>query len=265
LSIADRTKTASNATVPPRSLNFTGSIEGFTESADTLVRKLIELAGLEPSSRVLDVGCGLGRLAVPLTMYTDDRGSYDGLDIVESGIDWCNANIAPQRQNFHFTVADVFNQEYRPHGRYQASEYRFPFDDATFDLVVLVSVFTHLLPEDMTHYVSEINRVLGDGGRCFATYFLLNDESRRLMNEGRGSLRFKHRVGPHWLVTPKVPELGVAYEEPYVRDLFGDPFSEAAFYYGGWCGRRALWSEESGPGDQDIVVATTGAASPTVA
>jgi SAM-dependent methyltransferase len=246
--------------VPPMAEIFAGSVDGFRASGDTLVHHLVEFAGLEPSTKILDIGSGMGRLAVPLTEYLSVSGSYDGLDIVESGVAWCNEHIASEHQNFRFHLADVFNKEYNPRGRFQASEYRFPYADESFDLAILISVFTHMLPADMEHYVSEIGRVLKPGGRCFATYFLVNDDSRRLMEAGESSLRFKHDLGTHWVVTTKVPELSVGYEETYARSVYdqGRRFSEVAVHYGGWCGREPFWSHESGLGDQDVVVATRG-------
>lgn len=243
--------------VPPRGKNFTGVPIGFKSSGETSVRQLVDLAALTPDSKVLDVGCGLGRVAVPLTRYLTAHGSYDGLDIVRSGIDWCNENIASKYPNFHFTVADVFNKEYNPSGRVEASDYRFPYSDEAFDVAVLVSVFTHMLPTDMERYVEEISRVLVRGGRCFATYFLINSESRRLMDSGAGSLRFKHNLGSHWIVSDSVPELSVGYDEAYVRELYTNCglIVEDGIYYGGWCGRGPR-SQESGLTDQDLVVAT---------
>lgn len=49
---------------------------------EQFLQYFIELGGLKPSDRVLDVGCGIGRLAIPLTQYLDARGGYAGLDIV---------------------------------------------------------------------------------------------------------------------------------------------------------------------------------------
>jgi hypothetical protein len=115
-----------------------------------------------------------------------------------------------------------------------------------------------MLPDAMEHYVDEIARVLKPGGRCFATYFLVNDQSAALMDSGKSSLRFKHHIEPYWLVNTRVPELSVGYDDAYVRGLYArrDAFAEPAVHYGGWCGRPPFWSEESGLGDQDVVVAT---------
>lgn len=48
---------------------------------------------------------------------------------------------------------------------------------SSFDFVFLTSVFTHLLPEDMNNYFSEVVRVLTHARRCLITYFLLTFES----------------------------------------------------------------------------------------
>jgi SAM-dependent methyltransferase len=253
---ADRLRGKQEEMVPPKSEIFTGSVDSFLRSGETLVQLLSDFAELRPSSKILDVGCGMGRLAVPLTRYLDEDGSYDGLDIVESGIKWCNENIAARHRNFHFSLADVFNAEYQPGGRAKASEYRFPYADETFDLVVLASVFTHMVPDEMEHYVTEVSRVLQRGGCCFATYFLINAESRRLMASGESSVRFKHNLDSHWLVSLRVPELSVGYDEEYVRNVYEKRGLEKTIYYGGWCGRPPLWSQASGTGDQDVVLAT---------
>lgn len=257
LDLVDRAIGEQSDMLPPKSEIFVGSVDGFVRSGETLVERLTELADLQPEARVLDIGCGIGRLAIPLTRYLSDAGSYEGLDVVPSGIDWCNEHIASQYGNFRFTLADVFNREYNPSGKFAAADYTFPYLDGTFDLVVLVSVFTHMLPPDMEHYVAEIRRVLREGGRCFATYFLINEESKRLMDANASSLRFNHDLGSYWIVTRKVPELSVGYDESYVRHLYGTqtPFARQAVHYGGWCGRKPLWSQESGLGDQDVVVA----------
>jgi SAM-dependent methyltransferase len=254
--LADRLFAPSGRLVPPKTSMFVGSVEGFEKSGERLVGRLVEFGGLTPSSDILDVGSGIGRLAIPLTRYLDASGSYEGLDIVEAGIRWCTERITPAHRNFHFTVADIFNKEYNPGGRMKASEYRFPYEDGTFDIAVLISVFTHLVPADTERYVAEISRILRPGGRCFATYLLVNEESRRLMESGASSVRFNHQLGPAWVVSAKVPELAVGYEEPHVHELHArHGLSLEGVHYAGWCGRPPFWSHESGLGDQDLVVA----------
>jgi SAM-dependent methyltransferase len=241
--------------IPPRSKMFVGSVDDFEASGALLVRRLEALAGLTPQSSVLDLGCGIGRLAVALTSYLGPQARYEGLDVVPTGIEWCAENITPRYPNFRFTLADVYNGEYNPGGRQAPTEYRLPYEDQVFDLVILTSVFTHMLPEEKEHYVEEIARVIKPGGRCFATYSLLNEESERLMAAGASDIRFKHRHGPYAVVDPKVPELAVAYDEDFARQAFERRgLAAGAVHYGTWSGRPSS-PEGSGLG-QDVIVAT---------
>lgn len=236
--------------VPPKSLIFTGSVDDFRSSGEALVRRLASFGSLTPESAVLDVGCGIGRFAVALVDYRDGGGTYEGVDIVPTGIKWCNENIASQYGSYNFTLADIFNKEYNPAGHLEASQYCFPFDDETFDLAVLASVFTHMLPEDMRHYVAEIARVLKRGGTCCASYNLLDGESLRAMEAGQSAFRFT-RVGPHWVVDVTVPELAVAYEEAYARELFERHGLSCSVHHGWWSGRASTARETPGFFQQD--------------
>jgi SAM-dependent methyltransferase len=143
----------------------------------------------------LDVGSGIGRMALPLTRYLSERGTYDGIEIVPSGVKWCRKAITPRHPNFRFHEIDVYNLEYNPKGRLKADEYRFPFPDASFDFMFLTSIFTHMLPRDIENYVGELGRVAAPGARCFITLFLLNEESRSAIRKGGLALHFDHE-GP---------------------------------------------------------------------
>ena len=99
-----------------------------------------------------------------------------GIDIAKAGIEWCADKITPRLPNFRFQLIDVYNKHYNQQGACPASQYRFPFEDNTFSFVMLGSVFTHMLPDDLSNYLSEVYRVLEKGGRCLISYFLLNAE-----------------------------------------------------------------------------------------
>jgi SAM-dependent methyltransferase len=246
----------SDELTPPKSKIFVGTVD-FKEGAQQGIDRLVRMGVITPESRVLDIGCGIGRLAIPLTSYLKG-GSYEGLDIVPTGIDWCNEHIARKYPNFGFSLADVYNKEYNPNGRMPASEYTFPYPDDAFDLVILISVFTHMLPEDTHRYIAEISRVLRPGGHCWASFYILNTDSIEMMEAGKGSLRFKHDHGTYWTVNDKAPELSTGYEESYIKQLFEQHGLSLAdgMNYGGWSGRPPLYSDEAGNlGDQDILIA----------
>ena len=188
-----------------------------------------------------------------MTQYLSAEGRYEGFDPVAGAIRHCQERITPSYPNFRFQVADIYNKTYNPRGRSRDFEYRFPYDDATFDVVFAVSVFTHLLPAGTERYVAECARVLKPGGRFFATYFLLNEESSAALAAGKSTIRFPWRYTVHSLHRRWKPEAAVAYDEPFVTALYEklglQPAQPTA--YGTWSGRplrpgkRTTWSREA--------------------
>lgn len=56
---------------------------------------------------MLDVGCGSGRMALPLTGYLNSEGRYAGFDISQKAIAWCQEHITSAHPNFQFEVSDI--------------------------------------------------------------------------------------------------------------------------------------------------------------
>ncbi|MFO0926022.1 MAG: glycosyltransferase [Gemmataceae bacterium] len=243
--------TTTAALCPPEELIFVGDGD-FTAIGNEFLRYFIELGGLQPSHRVLDVGCGIGRMAIPLTRYLNDQGRYEGLDVVPLGIDWCRAHITPRYPAFRFQVADLYNSSYNPAGRQLAEEYDFPYPDASFDFAFLTSVFTHMLPRAVERYVAELGRVLAPGGRCLVTCFLWNAESAALTLTDRSGLQLPHHRGVYHVADEAQPENAVGFNEDYLLGLFARHGLEVdhPVHYGRWCGRPRHLSS------QDILLAT---------
>jgi hypothetical protein len=71
-------------------------------------------------------------------------GSYDGFDVVPSGVAWCQATITSRHPHFRFQHVDIYNKTY----------FRLPYADNTFDFAFLAPVFTHILPDDIENYAA---------------------------------------------------------------------------------------------------------------
>lgn len=240
--------------LPPQDLTICFGGGDYVQGGRMLLDHLVRHAGLKPQERVLDVSCGAGRGAFALASYLDDRGSYLGFDTYPFGVDWCRENITPLRRNFRFELVDVYSGVYNPFSAVKASEFRFPCTDASFDVVVLNSVFTHMLPEDMAHYLEEIARVLSPGGRMFATYYLMNADARAHMARGKANPDFAHSYASFHVANPASLEEAVAYKEGLVRRLLlRNGLTLENVLYGRWCGRA------EGENGQDMIVASRGA------
>jgi len=197
------------------------------------------LGGLQPDERILDIGCGCGQMALQLERYLNENGSYTGVDIHRASISWCQKTIGSRRRNFKFTHIDVRNLAYNPSGIHRAEDYRFPFDDGSFDVILLKSVFTHMRPDEVDNYLREVARLLDRQGRCMATFFLLNDEQVALARAGSNSLAFAFGEGVWRYRHEHSPESAVAYDEKHVMQLLDKHGLKlkAPVYYGNWSGR----------------------------
>ena len=245
------TLTGRDSMIPPKSMTFAG-LTNFEEIGEEFKGYFIELAYLQPNNRVLDVGCGMGRMAVPLTSYLSKEGEYWGFDINKVCIEWCKRRISRRFSNFHFQHIDIYNKVYNPYGKVRAQDLQFPFDHEFFDLVFLTSVFTHMLPSDMENYLSEISRVLKAGGRCLITFFILNEESENLVRSGDSMLDFRYNINGCLTTNEKDPEAAVAYNEEFVMRLFKKYGLKIAqpIHYGSWCKRDNCLTY------QDLIIAT---------
>lgn len=244
--------------MPPQELMHHVGSGDFKAIGNAILRHLVNLGELKPNGRVLDVGCGCGRVALPLTKYLGGEGSYEGFDIHTPSITWCQQNISCQHPNFKFQVSDIYSKRYNPQGITPASDYKFPYQNESFDVVFLTSIFTHMLPNDLEHYLSEIARVLKVGGRCLITIFFLNEESLSLMRMSSNNLveqgyqlSFKYKYGYYAVQDANLPEAAVAYNENFIQNLY-EKFRLSIIqpiHYGSWCGRQ-----QSSTG-QDLIVA----------
>ena len=219
----DPLRSSGDNLIPPKSLRMQIGWGDFKQIGEVIRQRLIESAGLKPDDRILDVGCGVGRIAIAISDYLSDGGEYQGFDIMGDAIRWCQKNISTRHANFKFVHSDVYNGVYNPTGKIKAAEYRFPYPDDSFEVVILTSVFTHMLPAELENYLSEIARVLKPGGRALITYYLINPEALETMKTGSNSFNFQYQISASCFYADKDhPEAVVAYEESYLRRLYAD-------------------------------------------
>jgi SAM-dependent methyltransferase len=242
LDVFDRVMGRRDPLLPPRTL-ITDDYSDYDRIGREFREIFIRIGGLRPEHSVLDVGCGPGRMAVPLTKYLSSDGRYDGFDMVADEVAWCRRNITPRFPNFRFTLVDVYNERYNPGGAVSPSEFRFPYEDGAFDFAFLTSVFTHMLAPEVEHYLGELRRVLRPSGRCLVTGFLLNRESRALIASGKSRYAFPHQAGPARVDDTESPEAAVAYPEDWLTATSRERgLRIESTHPGAWCGRKSSLS-----------------------
>lgn len=235
---------------PPKGKTYVGGGD-FTEQGKIFLDFFRKFSDLNPKHHILDVGSGIGRMAVPFTAFLNEDGRYFGFDLVKDGIDWCNERITAKDDRFHFQHVDIENKLYNPNGKIKGEKFVFPYDDNSFDFVFLTSVFTHMMPEEVEQYLSEITRVLKPGGQSFITYFLLDKIAEENISAGKSHKAFKFGGGKFRLMNEKVDTANVAYEWDYIMDLYRKNGMQLdSGYHPGW------WSGKPKGNDyQDIIVA----------
>jgi SAM-dependent methyltransferase len=213
----------------------------FKAEGKRFVELLQQDAGLTPESQVLDLGCGCGRLAIPLTNALT-AGQYAGLELNNEMVRWCSSHITPRLPHFNFFHQDLFNSLYNPRGTVRPETCRFPFEDASFDLTVATSVFTHLPPLAVINYARECSRVLKSGGKLFASFFLIENGT----SANNAALNFEHvlEAGVALTSDPAVPERAIAYSLEWLLSNFEQQALTFAppVRWGSWAGNHDGYS-----------------------
>ena len=112
--------------------------------------------GLRAGDRVLDVGCGTGRLAMIFAERVAPTGSVTGIDAADEMIK--RATSRARKQDLPIAFQAAFAQ-------------RLPFPNATFDAVACTLALHHVAEDDQQTAVQEMYRVLRPDGRLLIAEF----------------------------------------------------------------------------------------------
>ncbi len=231
-----------------QAVEFYDQTRGFPPGVEQdAVRLFVAAGSLTSRSRVLEVGVGTGRIALPLAPHV---GSYTGVDLSLGMM----LKLVEKRNGERVSVV-------------QGDATHLPFPAATFDAVTATHFF-HLVPT-WRDVLAELKRVLVPGGLLLHGWNIgdtddqLNEAWRSVTGRGRGSevgVPFKDRltflpdngwqsVGEehkHTFTTPRTPQsyvdalrarswshtwsmsddllnAGIAAVEAYIRAHYPDP------------------------------------------
>ena len=127
--------------------------------------KLMEVLELTSMNRVLDLGCGVGRI----TEYLSDKtgAKITGVDFAKGVIDRANKRTAVKRDRLSFCVCDM-------------NELDFPSN--SFDTIIAID--TLYFVDDLDEIVAAMNEVIGNAGQMgvFYSQIIKPNESRDLLD-----------------------------------------------------------------------------------
>ena len=213
-------------------------------------RRITNLIDVAATSAVLDIGCGNGRLAWRFSDHLSLEGDYVGFDVSKSAIEFCEKSVGRKRPDFRFIHADIANGEYNPKGALAARDYVFPCQEASRDVVIATSVFTHLLPEDAKPFLRGIARALKPGGAAYVTAYLVDDDAAERIAQGTSPYPMYRLHDGLWSTDRAAPEAGTGYDRRYFLALVKDAGLRLRedVKRGGWSGGGEAWDH------QDVLV-----------
>jgi SAM-dependent methyltransferase len=141
--------------LPPPVLRFlvagTDDLDGFLRLGTAVagqVREYIDRGKLGGFGRVLDFGCGCGRV---LRHLVGVPAELHGCDPNPHAVHWCRSHL--------------------PFARFEVNRLAppLPYPDAHFGLVYAFSVITHLTPHLQAAWMGEMRRVIAPGGHLLLT------------------------------------------------------------------------------------------------
>jgi len=246
-----------------RQSEMNGWVGGLDPEAigDTCMGTLDRYVAINAHSKLLDFGCGVGRVLVSVLKQKPAVGHITGFDILPQVIGFCDAHIASAFPQTSFELIQGSNQHYE---RYLAmagdnapkshallrSEH-----GSAFTAAYAFSVFTHVEIADFRALLTLLAALLERGGTLLFTAFLLTPYSRQAIQDGNTWFSFPDSTTEAQgdvFVGNSADRLGfIAFDLRLVQQMvFEAGLVVTHVEHGSWAGGNVYFS----PSVQDVVV-----------
>lgn len=203
---------------------------------------------LDFSSRVLDVGCGDGRVAGAFARDQRFVGSYSGFDISHERIKALQS-LFRGNPRFTFKHADIYHSYYHPSGKIQPENYQYEYPNDSFDLIWCNSIFTHMKQSVIEQNLREVSRCLAPNGKAWLTFYCLDENWNPQSPETLWQFNTPFDSG--YTAIPDNPEGCVGYRKADIVSMFERANLQIVKHVSGyWKARRTTLDQH----EQDVFV-----------
>ncbi len=199
-----------------------------------------------PGSRILDFGCGIGRVTLKLLTERPDLARVTGVDIMPPVIAFCDRHLKPAFPNADFQLLSDTNDHYDRHidGRGAQAMSKAEFvrrSEGVYGAAYAFSVFTHVDVDDFAPLLRFVGSLLPTHGQFLFTAFILTPASRKALADGKGTSRFPNGAFSHdgrVFVGERDDRLAfIAYDMTLLEEMIVDAgLIPSTIEYGGWRG-----------------------------
>lgn len=195
-----------------------------------------------------DIGCGDGAVAVKF-YENHPEINYTGLDINRTQLKQLEDRFSDT--NYDFIHTNIRNERYNPGGKIDPAKFSFPFPNNYFDLLILKSVFTHLRPDVVKNYLSEIQRILRSEGSARTTWFVITSPE----DQHCSKFHFQYDFGKFHTRDRENPESAIAYQQTDIRRMVSSQGLEIDRQILGYW-RDSISPDVTARDNQDVLILT---------
>jgi SAM-dependent methyltransferase len=163
-------------------------------------------------SNVSEIGCGCGRIAQHLQGEWF-KGAYHGVDIDSEQIEYCRQRFSDSRFTFALSPHKSYTYKESEGVTGIQSLGRIIGAQDSRDFIFSISLFTHLLEQEVNEYLAACYDALRPSGMIYMTFFCMEHVALG------GRWTFKHKFGNAYCESSKYPEAAVAFHEDFVIEL----------------------------------------------
>ena len=202
--------------------------------------------------RVLDVGCGW-RMTKALLDQALPIGHYTGLDVFGEAIEFLTTCVDDPRFDLH--VLDAHNEMYNPDGKALGDIDELPVETASYDIIWLFSVFTHLAPHDYAAMLRLLRGYVTPDGKLLFSLFInestpnsrgFMDNMNRQWEQNATRLDTLNERATTYLAERKIPDI-VDFDprQPLKWAIYSREHALALIEGSGWRVEQVHYPEEA--------------------